>query len=132
MSKKIAMKKIATKVSQDKDGCLRVATPEGVCGMPDAGTATMALLKQALGTASALIKSPVEKTEQALGLIEGIKPADAIEGMLAVQMTALHNMSMECARRAMLEEQTFEGMDMNMRHAARLVPRQLLCPVGDN
>ena len=35
----------------------------------------------------------------------GIKPTDAIEGMLAAQMVATHNAALECYRRAMLGEQ---------------------------
>ena len=42
------------------------------------------------------------------GLI-GIDPTDEIEGMLAAQLVACHNASMECYRRAMIGEQTFEG-----------------------
>jgi hypothetical protein len=42
------------------------------------------------------------------GLV-GIAPRDELEGMLAVQMIAVHNAVMECHRRAMLSEQTFEG-----------------------
>ena len=44
-----------------------------------------------------------------------------MEGMLASQMIALHNMDMDCAGRAMNKEQTFEGRDMNMRHATKLM-----------
>jgi hypothetical protein len=37
----------------------------------------------------------------------GISPRDEIEGMLAAQLVACHNASMECYRRAMIGEQTF-------------------------
>lgn len=39
----------------------------------------------------------------------GIGPKDEIEGMIAAQLIATHNAAMECYRRAMLGEQTFEG-----------------------
>src|SRR6266550_7500892 len=39
----------------------------------------------------------------------GIGPKDEIEGMIAAQLLAAHNAAMECYRRAMLGEQTFEG-----------------------
>src|SRR5262245_14237150 len=39
----------------------------------------------------------------------GIGPKDELEGMMAAQLIAAHNASMECYRRAMLGEQTFEG-----------------------
>jgi hypothetical protein len=50
----------------------------------------------------------------------GIKPADEIEGMLAAQMVATHNAAMECFRRAMLREQTFEGRRENLTQANKL------------
>jgi len=50
----------------------------------------------------------------------GIKPTDEVEGMMAAQMVALHNASMECFRRAMLQGATFDGRSMNLKHAAKL------------
>ena len=41
-------------------------------------------------------------------LIE-IGPKDEIEGMIAAQLIAAHNATMECYRRAMIGEQTLEG-----------------------
>lgn len=55
-----------------------------------------------------------------LGLIHGINPTDEIEAMLASQMVGLHRASMECMRRAQLSGQTFEGREMNLKHAAKL------------
>jgi hypothetical protein len=50
----------------------------------------------------------------------GIKPRDEVEGMLAVQMVALHNAAMECFQRAKLEGQTFEGRRENLNQANKL------------
>jgi hypothetical protein len=50
----------------------------------------------------------------------GIAPRDEIEGMLATQLVACHNASMECYRRAMLGEQTFEGRRENLNQANKL------------
>jgi hypothetical protein len=50
----------------------------------------------------------------------GAKPADELEGMLAAQMVAAHSAAMECYRRAMLNEQTFEGRQDNLRQAGKL------------
>ncbi len=57
----------------------------------------------------------------AISLLQGIKPTDAIESMLATQMVATHNAAMECLRRAMIEGQTFAGRDQNLKHAAKLL-----------
>jgi len=50
----------------------------------------------------------------------GIAPKDEIEGMLAAQLIAAHNAAMECYRRAMLAEQTFEGRRESLSQANKL------------
>jgi hypothetical protein len=50
----------------------------------------------------------------------GIGPKDEIEGMIAAQMLASHNAAMECYRRAMIGEQTFEGRRENLSQANKL------------
>ena len=45
----------------------------------------------------------------AIALLKDIKPANKIEGMLATQMVPTHSAAMECLRRALLSNQTFEG-----------------------
>ncbi len=52
--------------------------------------------------------------------LRGIAPRDEMEGMLAVQMVACHNAAIECYRRAMLENQTFEGRQAALNQANRL------------
>ena len=50
----------------------------------------------------------------------GISPKDELEGMMAAQLLAAHNAAMECYRRAMLGEQTFEGRRENLNQATKL------------
>src|SRR5215471_18537266 len=50
----------------------------------------------------------------------GIGPKDEIEGMIAAQLLAAHNAAMECYRRAMLGEQSFEGRRENLGQANKL------------
>lgn len=50
----------------------------------------------------------------------GVAPRDELEGMLAAQLLAAHNAAMECYRRAMLGEQTFEGRRENLGQANKL------------
>ena len=52
--------------------------------------------------------------------LSGIGPKDEIEGMIAAQLLAAHNAAMECYRRAMLGEQTFEGRRENLSQANKL------------
>ena len=50
----------------------------------------------------------------------GIKPQDEIEGMLAAQIIACHNASMECYRRAMLPDISFDTRHGNLNSANKL------------
>jgi hypothetical protein len=50
----------------------------------------------------------------------GIGPKDELEGMMAAQLIAAHNAAMECYRRAMIGEQTFEGRRENLALANKL------------
>ena len=50
----------------------------------------------------------------------GIDPKDELEGMMAVQLLAAHNAAMECYRRSMIGEQTFEGRKENLNQANKL------------
>jgi hypothetical protein len=45
---------------------------------------------------------------------------DELEGMIAAQLIACHNATMECYRRSMLSEQTFEGRGENLNQANKL------------
>lgn len=50
----------------------------------------------------------------------GIAPKDELEGMMAAQLIAAHSATMECYRRAMLGEQSFEGRRENLSQANKL------------
>lgn len=56
----------------------------------------------------------------AVDALIGIRPRDECEGMLAAQLIACHNAAMECYRRAMIKEQTFEGRRENLNQANKL------------
>jgi hypothetical protein len=56
----------------------------------------------------------------ALEALIGIAPRDECEGMIAAQLVACHHASMECYRRAMIGEQTFEGRRENLSQANKL------------
>jgi hypothetical protein len=50
----------------------------------------------------------------------GIGPKDELEGMMAAQLLAAHHAAMECYRRAMIGEQTYEGHRENLSQANKL------------
>jgi hypothetical protein len=82
------------------------------------------LLKQVMGSlwmAHAGSKDgQLELYDAAAAALAGIRPKDEVEGMLAAQMVAAHSATMECYRRAMLKEQTFEGRHESLKQANRL------------
>ena len=59
--------------------------------------------------------------QSAISMLQGIKPTDEMEGMLATQMVATHNAAMECLRRAMIQAQSVQGRDHNLKHASKLL-----------
>src|SRR5512146_2349035 len=50
----------------------------------------------------------------------GIGPKDELEGMIAAQLLAAHNASMECYRRAMIPQQSLESRRENLNQANKL------------
>ena len=74
-------------------------------------------------TALRLANSSEETDQQrsaTVAALVGIAPRDELEGMLAAQLIATHNASMECHRRAMIAEQTFEARRENLNQANKL------------
>ena len=65
-------------------------------------------------------KTRGEQTKAALSGLIGIAPKDELEGMMAAQLIAAHSAAMECYRRAMIGEQTFEGRRENLAQANKL------------
>ena len=49
-----------------------------------------------------------------------IEPRDELEAMIAAQLLGAHNAAMECYRRAMLKDQTFEGYREYLNQANKL------------
>src|SRR5215472_3346534 len=64
--------------------------------------------------------SDERQVDATLAAMTGMKPRDELEGMLIAQAIASHNAAMECYRRAMMNEQTFEGRHENLKQAEKL------------
>ena len=60
------------------------------------------------------------RTGAAAAGLAGIGPQDEIEGMIAAQLVACHNASMECYRRAMLPDISFDMRHGNLNSANKL------------
>jgi hypothetical protein len=55
-----------------------------------------------------------------LAVMIGMKPRDGLEGMLIVQLIVTHSAAMECYRRAMIVDQSFEARRENLTQASKL------------
>ena len=55
-----------------------------------------------------------------LAAMAGLAPRDPVEGLLAAQMVAVHEASMECFRRAALPEQIFAGRELGLKYGDKL------------
>jgi len=58
---------------------------------------------------------------RALELYADLKPVGSAEGMLAAQMVGTHHAALDCLRRAAIVNQTFEGRNMALNHAQKLM-----------
>jgi hypothetical protein len=75
---------------------------------------------QTLWLKSADAEETSRQRHAAVDVLMGIAPRDELEGMIAGQLIAAHNAAMECYRRAMIGEQTFEGRRENLAQANKL------------
>lgn len=63
----------------------------------------------------------IKNANAAIAMLQGINPQDELEGMLAGQMVAVHNMSMEFSRRALLSNIASEAADRYINRASKLM-----------
>jgi hypothetical protein len=64
--------------------------------------------------------------------LDGIRPASELEGMMAAQLLASHYAAMECYRRAMIPDQTFEGRSKPLSQANGLSRTHAALPEAFN
>ena len=69
---------------------------------------------------AALWRSDERQRDAAVAAMTNMQPHDALEGMLIAQQIASHNAAMECYRRAMISDQTFEGRREALNQANKL------------
>src|SRR5438309_2142140 len=109
---------------------LRVSSPENVPGSlkriggsrSDAFNNIVAnQVMKSLWTAHSDSAGLDSQYQAVLAAMMGIEPCDEIEGMFAAQIVATHNAAMECYRRSMLDNQTFEGRRDSLNQANKLV-----------
>ena len=89
------------------------------------GGAELELLLVNQAVSSTWPESSDERTQHiaqqaSIQLARAVKPRDPFEGMLVAQMWALHSLAMENARRALLSQQTVEGVERCTNRVAKL------------
>lgn len=113
----------------DETGMLRTAATDDYDGQRlmetfavkdmDAGNRLLATLLHANNASSADKQASIPNG--LIALVHELEPRDAVESMLCSQIVSTHALAMECVSRANLQGQTFEGRELNMRHAERLM-----------
>jgi hypothetical protein len=76
---------------------------------------------QALWPAQSGSEEREKQLQATMSAMMGVQSRDELEGMLGAQMVATHNAAMECFRRSMIKEQSFEGRRQNLEFANKLV-----------
>lgn len=114
-------------VLQVPKGMLSRAGMAEAFGTPDTDLQDY-LLNQVVNTFSGLLSSEGvnhDKAEEfpnnAMALLNGIQPQDEIEGMLALQMIAVHNMAMNATRVAMITGQPTEVVQVYVNQATKML-----------
>ena len=77
------------------------------------------LVGQAADAIQRTEKPQADILNKAVAALAGIGPRDELEGMLAVQMVAVHHLAMECMKRAR-RSQPIEGMNYHINCATKL------------
>jgi hypothetical protein len=65
-------------------------------------------------------KTREKRYHAAITALVGVGPKDELEGMIAAQLIGAHNAAMECYRRAMHPEQSYEVKHQNLNQANKL------------
>lgn len=79
------------------------------------------LISQAAAVWKAQNKGAAHQTNYTVALMHDINPQNALEGMLTVQMVGAHNLAIEMMKRAVIPEQTVDGVDRNINRATKLL-----------
>ena len=89
------------------------------------GTTDPALQDQLLSQAASAVPNSAGREIATLNhlsaALHGIRPKDSLEGMLAIQMVAVHTLAMTCMGRATREDQSDLGVEVNVNRATKLI-----------
>ena len=83
--------------------------------------ASSTLIGRASDSVANIAGKEIKAINFTMALLEDIAPQDALEGMLATQMVACHNMAMEMTKRAMHTQQSPEVTSQCVTRATKLM-----------
>jgi hypothetical protein len=115
-TKKAAVKASSGSLKQTKTG-------ESVAqsmGMPEEPAGRL-LFNQVMCSLPPEMRSIDSYSDAVFAMLEGIKPQDTLEGMLAAQMIAVHMISLSMAGRCVVEGQTVDGVNSGINRMAKLM-----------
>ena len=103
-----------------EDPALALLALHSVTGVRNNDAVSMLLDQLTRLAAGDMDKLNATRANRAIAMMDEIKPSDGPEAMLAAQMVAVHVAAMQCFSRAMLDDQSFLGRDLNLKHGAKL------------
>jgi hypothetical protein len=113
-------KKVPVKTSPSGKKSKMFGVPiEQSTGMPNEHAGKL-LITQVMYCLPEEMRNQATYIEAALSMLQGIKPVDELEGMLAAQMAAVHLISMNMAGRCMIEGQTVDGVNSCVNRITKL------------
>ena len=111
-------RKCALKTSNDTSALS--INSEKTIGMPSVEAGAF-LLEQVISCLPEKIRDNDRFIDIAITMLLGIDPKDELEGMLVVQMVAVHLISMNMSGRCMLDGQTVDGVNANVNRMTKLM-----------
>ena len=90
-------------------------------GLASAHAANMLIDQLVLLYSSDYEQLKSDRINRAFAMLAELKPDGADESMLCAQMVATQIAAMNCMKRALLENQTFEGRELNLKYGTKLL-----------
>ena len=98
----------------------RLAQKATGASSPETGAVRLSQVTNTLWLGNSDAMAEAATVVDVMQTMEELAPRDGFERMLINQMMAVHHATMECFRRAMISQQSFEGRDSNLKHAQKL------------
>ena len=119
--------KPSVELKYDREKHIAVAKLTEALGTSDSDLQDL-LLNQVMKTFVGCIKDNeldykilTQSVNYSLAILQGTKPQDEIEALLAVQMIGVHNVAMETLAKAMLDGKSDKGKELNVNQSTKML-----------